>query len=70
MNRLLPRDFLSSHRALLISLVALIAAYLLYPHLRREPRGEAVEEIVYWTPGEASDAMQVAVEEFEQRPMR
>lgn len=67
MNRLLLRDFISSHRAWLLPLFALIVAYLLYPHLRQESHGEGVEEIVYWTPGEASDAMRVAVEEFERR---
>ena len=45
----------------------LIVAASLYPRVELVPRDEGVTEILLWTPVEASDAVRVAIEEFERR---
>jgi multiple sugar transport system permease protein len=60
-------DLVSTHRFVLVVVSALIVAALLYPRVELVKRGEDVTEILLWTPVEASDAVRVAIEEFERR---
>lgn len=60
-------DF-GSYGVLAVVVLALVLAYSLYPHPRRESRQEGVTEIVYWTPpGDVQDWMRPVVAEFERR---
>ena len=59
--------WLAAHRAWTIPLAGLALAWVLYPRARPAGPGVDATEITYWTPGEASDAMRVAIEVFERR---
>lgn len=60
-------DLVSTHRFLLVVVLALIVAAVLYPRVQPTRRGAEVTEILLWTPVEAGDAVRVAIEEFERR---
>ncbi len=57
-----------SNRTVVLVVVALVAAWILYPRPRQQARQEGVTEIVYWTnPGPVAEATRPAIEEFERR---
>ncbi|MDA0840159.1 MAG: extracellular solute-binding protein [Planctomycetota bacterium] len=67
MRRFLDSDFIQTYRGILIPVAALFVAWILYPKPQRDIKNEGITEIVYWTPGSASDSMKLVVKEFERR---
>ena len=61
------RDWFASYRVALIVVIALVAAYLFYPHLGRKVDRSQITEIVFWTPTQLSDELRVGIEAFERR---
>lgn len=61
-------EFITTHKFMLVVAWALTVALVLYPRTgQTRLSGAEVTDILLWTPVEATDAVRVAVEEFERR---